>query len=190
MPRRSLPLVTFILVVTNLLVYLNELVDGGQKACEFYGLVPERLMRTGDFGTLITHTFFHDPGTVFHLLGNMVFLVVFGVFIEGVLGHGRFLGLYVTAGFLGGLLHVAVNPAATEPMVGASGSICAVLAVATVLRPRLLGFAITFIGINLWQLLTATNGSISVATHIGGFATGAVFAAIFQATSVQEERFA
>ncbi len=168
MPRRSLPLVTLILVVTNLWIYLLELVDGGQKACEFYGIVPARL----DPAALLTYGFFHDPGNLAHIFGNMFFLAVFGALVEGALGHGRFLLLYGAAGVAGGLLHVLVAPGSAMPLVGASGAIFGLLAVAAVLRPRLLGFAVAFVTVNVYQAFFGGEAGVSFACHIGGFVVG------------------
>jgi membrane associated rhomboid family serine protease len=172
MARRSAPVVTLLLVATNLLAYALELASGGQAPCEAYGLVPARFMRTGAVEPLFSSLFLHDPESLIHLGGNMAFLVLFGVIVEQALGHLSFLGVYLLAGAAGGLLHVFVGPASTEPLVGASGAIFGIIAVAGVLRPRLMGFVAAFVGINVFHAFTGGDGNVSFGCHIGGFCVG------------------
>jgi len=177
-PARTLPFATFALVLANLVVYLHELVIGGQKVCDAYGLIPARLVPE----TLLTSLFLHDPGNLTHLLGNMAFLAVFGTLVEGSLGHLRFLALYGAAGVLGGFSHVLVDPSSTSPLVGASGAVFGILAVATVLRPRLLGFAVAFVGIEIWHAFAGGDGAVSFGCHLGGFFAGFLLVTILRAT--------
>jgi membrane associated rhomboid family serine protease len=172
MARRSAPVVTLLLVAANLLAYAFELASGGQATCEAYGLVPARFMRTGAIEPLFSSLFLHDPASLLHIAGNMIFLVVFGVIVEKALGHLGFLGLYVAAGVAGCLLHVAVGPASTEPLVGASGAIFGVIAVAAVIRPRLLGFASAFVLLNVFHAFFGDEENVSFGCHIGGFVAG------------------
>jgi membrane associated rhomboid family serine protease len=172
---KRLPLVTVALILANLMAYTLELADGGLAFCEVHGLVPARFMRTGDLEPLLSSMFLHDPATLWHLGGNMVFLAVFGRLVEGSLGHLRFLVLYLAAGVGGALTHVLVDPTATDPLVGASGAIFGILGVAAVIRPRLLGFVACFFAMNLWDAFTGTGGNVSFGDHIGGFCVGAAF---------------
>jgi membrane associated rhomboid family serine protease len=171
-----MPLATLILVGLNVLAYRLELDVGGMAACEAYGLIPAQFARSGDLAPLATSLFLHDPTGWGHLVGNMAFLAVFGALVEGALGGPLFLALYGLAGASGGLLHVLCAPTAAIPLVGASGAIFGVLAVATVLRPRLLGFAVTFVGFEVWRALTGENAAVSVGAHLGGFAAGVLVA--------------
>ena len=111
----------------------------------------------------------------------MAFLAFFGALVEGALGGVSFLGLYLTAGAAGGLLHVLVNPAATDPLVGASGAIFGVLAVAGVIRPRFLGFVVAFVGLNIWHALEGTGGGVSFGAHLGGAFAGVLVAGALRA---------
>jgi len=172
--KRS-PLVTVALVLANLLAYLVERADGGRAFCEAHGLVPARFTRSGDLGPIFSSMFLHDPASLWHLGGNMAFLAVFGALVERALGPARFLVVYLAAGVGGALTHVLVNPAATDPLVGASGAIFGVLAVAAVIRPRLLGFVACFFAMNLWDALSGAGGEVSFGDHIGGFCVGAAF---------------
>jgi len=176
-----MPLVTLVLVALNILVFRLELAPGGRAVCNDFGLIPAHFSHGGNSGTLLTSMFLHDPGTLLHLGCNMAFLVVFGVFVEKALGHLAFLALYLAAGVAGGLLHVAVSPAAVEPLVGASGAIFGVLAVAGALRPRLLGFVVALGGIEVWHALFGSAGNVSFGAHLGGLAAGVVFAVVLRA---------
>jgi membrane associated rhomboid family serine protease len=181
MTRRSAPVVTLLLVAANLLAYALELASGGQAACEAYGLVPARFMRTGAVEPLFSSLFLHDPGSLIHLGGNMAFLAIFGVVVERALGSLSFLGLYLLAGAAGGLMHVLVAPGSTDPLVGASGAIFGVLAVAGVLRPRLMGFVAAFVGLNVWHAFVGGDGNVSFGCHIGGFVAGFLVVALLRA---------
>jgi len=146
--------------------------------------------------TLLTSMFMH--GGLMHLLGNMLYLWIFGDNIEEELGHGRYIGFYLACGILAGLAHVFAtrffggNP--YLPALGASGAIAGVLAGYLVLHPkrrvRVLFFrsiqevpAIMAIGIwFLFQLINglgvlgsgSQQGGVAYAAHIGGFLAGLV----------------
>lgn len=174
-----MPLVTLFLVALNALVYALELEGGGMPVCEKFGLVPAHL----EPSALVTYAFLHDPGTLLHIGCNMAFLAVFGAVVENALGGFRFLTLYGLAAVAGGLLHGVVDPTSTTALVGASGAIFGVLAVAAALHPRLLAPATaTFAGIEIWHALTGGSGGVSFGCHIGGFVAGVAFAAVLRVT--------
>lgn len=176
-----MPLVTLILVILNLAAFCLELVDG-PVVCERFGLVPALFMKTGSIEPIFTSMFLHDPRDLFHLGGNMAFLLIFGIVVERALGSFRFLSLYALAGLAGALLHVAVDPGSTAALVGASGAIFGVLGVAAVLHPRLLGFVASFAAIEIWHALAGGGGSVSFGCHLGGLFAGFVFAALLKAS--------
>lgn len=157
-------------VLAALLVagYFIELGSGGDTFCAAYGLVPAH----ATVRSALTATFLHDPSNGWHLVGNLVFLIGFGLLVERELGSLRFGVLYALSGLGAAALHVLANPVATTPMVGASGPIFGVLAAAAMLRPRLLGFVGAYTAFNIWQVVTGTGGTVAVAAHVGGFATG------------------
>lgn len=163
-----MPLVTLLLVALNLAAYFLELDLGGMRICHEFGLIPAH----PSFSTAVSSLFLHDPNSVFHLAGNMVFLAAIGTIVERALGSVAFGGLYLAAGLAGCALHVIVGPSSTDPLVGASGAIFGVLAVAAVLRPRLLGFAVAFVGLNVWQSVMGGDEGVSFGCHIGGFFAG------------------
>jgi membrane associated rhomboid family serine protease len=177
-----MPYATFALILANVLAYRLELASGGQVFCEAYGLVPAHFVHGGNLAPLVSSLFLHDPGSLLHIAGNMAFLALFGALVEGALGGPLFLALYLASGIAGGLLHVYVNPSATEPLVGASGAIFGVLAVAGALFPRLLGFVAAFVGINLFHAFFGGAGTVSFGCHIGGFVAGFLVVVLLRVT--------
>ncbi len=175
--RREFAPVTALLALALVAVYILELDFGGDAACQAYGLIPVHASLETAFSSL----FLHDPSSVFHLGGNLVFLVIFGGIVERALGSLRFAGLYGTAGLGGAALHIIVNPSATEPLVGASGALFGLLAVAAVLNPRFIGFAVAFAGVEIWHAFVGGSGSVSFACHLGGFVIGAAVAMFMRA---------
>jgi len=153
----------------------------------------------------VSSMFIH--GGWFHLLGNMIFLWVFGDNVEDAMGHTRYAVFYVIAGLAATSAHIAIDPADITPAIGASGAIAGVLAAYLVLYPRatiaailpvfilfLVPFyvpAIVLIGI--WFVLQLLNGVAALAAtdvvgagggvawfaHIGGFVAGLVLVKLF-----------
>ena len=119
---RRVPFVTYTLIGLNVLVYLFT----GPTAYERWGLVPS----APHFSALLTGLFLHIG--LAHLLGNMLFLWIFGRHVEEALGWQAFLALYLGGGIAAGLLHLAVvllhGTDTSVPLVGASGAISAILA--------------------------------------------------------------
>jgi membrane associated rhomboid family serine protease len=72
-------------------------------------------------------------------------------------------------------MHVAIDPGSMVPLVGASGAVFGVLAVAGVIRPALLGFVVSFAAIEVWHAFSGSAGDVSFGCHIGGFVAGFVF---------------
>jgi membrane associated rhomboid family serine protease len=144
------------------------------------------------YGALVTSMFLHAD--LFHLLGNMLFLWVFGNNVEDRLGHLGFAGFYVFCGFVASGVFVVANPDAPNAIVGASGAIAGVLGAYLVMFPLarvqlivLPLFFLTFqvpalIVLGLWFLLQLRDaggeafggGGVAYLAHVAGFATGAV----------------
>jgi membrane associated rhomboid family serine protease len=177
-----MPVITLALILMNLAAYCLEQASGGQAFCELYGLVPAHFVHGDALSPLISSMFLHDPEGLSHIAGNMAFLAFFGAIVEGSLGSLPFLAIYLLAGVAGGLLHVAVSPSAVEPLVGASGAIFGLIAVAAALRPRLLGFAVAFAGIEVWHAFTGGEGAVSFGCHIGGLAAGVLIVVLLRVT--------
>lgn len=151
-------------------------------------LAPELVMVPAPV-TLITSMFLHDGWM--HLIGNMLFLWVFGDNIEDAMGHARYLGFYLACGIIASLAHAGFNPESVVPMVGASGAISGVLGAYIVLHPRAKVLVLAFwfpvrlpamVVLGLWigfQFLNATTaggaeGGVAWWAHVGGFVAGAV----------------
>jgi membrane associated rhomboid family serine protease len=128
---------------------------------------------------------------IWHLLGNMWFLWIFGDNVEGRLGHVRFLIFYLICGIGAGLAHTALTPASVIPTVGASGAVAGALGAYWLCFPHsrvlvllwLLFFIRTFemraswflgiwIGIDVFRGLTDSGGMVAVWAHVGGFVAG------------------
>ncbi|MEY2569390.1 MAG: hypothetical protein QOE35_3919 [Actinomycetota bacterium] len=138
-------------------------------------------------------------GSWLHLLGNMLFLWVFGNNIEDTFGAAKYVVFYLVAGLVAAAAHIAIQPHSTVPIVGASGAIAGVMGAYMVLFPNvrirtLLFFGFFFLLRDLrakWLLLfwfvfqffTGPNSGVAWVAHVGGFAFGVVVALIYKATS-------
>jgi membrane associated rhomboid family serine protease len=213
-PTRRTPVVTLAIMLVCTVVFSYELVvlvQGGEAALnaflEDYGLVAANLVEAWSNGNVVstatlglaTHMILH--GSWFHLFGNLLFLWIFGPNVEDRLGRVTFLVLFIAGGLAAALLQVAVDPTLTEPMVGASGAISAVLGAYLVLFPgaRIQSrvFLILFyeliaipsvLVLGFWFLLQIIDGVASLGltdeaaggiafwAHIGGFVAGMLLA--------------
>jgi membrane associated rhomboid family serine protease len=176
--RRTVPLATAALVVANLATYGWEraAIAAGGDPCGTFGLVPERFLRNGDMAPIFGATFLH--ASLVHLAGNLAVLALLGTVAERALGHLRFLTVFLSAGIVAGLMHVAVNPAATAAMVGASGPIFSLLPIVAVVQPRTLAFTAPYVVFNLLALVLPDSlfamPGVALGAHIGGFVCGAL----------------
>jgi membrane associated rhomboid family serine protease len=199
-PSRTRPYVTWLLITANVLIFLLELTLDmyGELEGLIYtaGLVPATLTR--DFFspallTVFSSMFLHGGWT--HLLGNMLYLWIFGDNIEDRMGHGRYLVFYLLGGIAAAAAQTVIGPDSQVPMVGASGAIAAVLGAYLVEFPRArvrslvtLGYFIRIaqvpavIVLGMWFViqffsgflsLSATlSGGVAYFAHIGGFVAG------------------
>lgn len=190
--------------------WLNELVAelmAMRNATPFhtYGYKPAE----GGFTTLITSMFLH--GDFFHLLGNLLFFFVTGPFLEDVLGRPIFAFLYFTGGIIASWTHAWQHPGSDIPLIGASGAIAAVMGayllrfakskiefiwIPLIIRPtlHLRFFLPAFVVLPFWfltQFLIAMKetdvSGVAVWAHVGGFAYGMAFGAIFIALRVEDK---
>ena len=211
-PTSAIPVVTIGLIVVNFLVFFYELSLGGTQLDTFinaYSLVPcEYTQHCALYAgtpspfwiTLLSSMFMHAGWA--HILGNMLFLFVFGLHVERAMGGVRYLAFYLICGLGANALEIATSVDSNAPGLGASGAIAGVLAGYFVLYPTShiralipLGFffwiarvpAWVFIG--LWFLLqlvdgvaslsNATSGGIAYSAHVGGFVTGLLLVRLF-----------
>lgn len=210
-PRRGFAFFTLALVALNVLVFLYEATLDPQQLQEFvttYGMIPAEIQRGDDLYTLITSMFVH--GGWAHIIGNMLFLWVFGDNIEHRLGPLLFLLFYIGTGLAASAAHIYTNQGSTIPSVGASGALSGVLGAYLVMYPtnriRLLILrvgivsvpALLFLGIWFIQQLISGVAALSVDTvqttgvafwaHIGGFVAGAALAVPLRAATSDEAR--
>ena len=124
--RRSLPVVTLVLIALNVLVFLVEL-NGGRAFIEQWAFVPRRFAENpaGQAQTVLTAMFMH--GGWLHLFGNMLYLWIFGDNVEDELGHVQFLVFYLLCGFAATFAQFYFSTRSSIPNVGASGAIAGVL---------------------------------------------------------------
>ncbi|GAI00996.1 unnamed protein product, partial [marine sediment metagenome] len=144
-PTKKFPLITVALIVLNTIVYLYQ-VSLGERFTEFIysmGLLPFEITHHTDifpsgpspiYLTIFTSMFMH--GSIVHLLGNMLFLWIFGNNIEDYLGRRNFVIFYLFCGITAAFTQIFFNPDSTVPMVGASGAIAGVLGAYLLLYPR------------------------------------------------------
>ena len=217
-PVRRAPVVTPVIIAACTAAFAAELLvlaQGGGAALEALfetrGSVPSDLVSALGRGDLtadpvldvFTSMFLH--GGWLHLLGNLLFLWIFGGRVEDRVGRIRFLVVYVAGGVAAGAAHVLSDPASAIPVIGASGAISAVLGAYLVLFPRARIQSLVFLGffyqlvavpavivLGFWFLLqvvdgigslgatTSLDGGVAFFAHIGGFVAGALLALPFR----------
>lgn len=206
-PRTSFPYVTVGLIVLNIFVFLYQFFTGqrGQMFTYKFALIPYDVFHEPDlrvYFTFVSSMFLH--GSLWHLLGNMLFLWVFGDNIEDVLGKIKYVIFYVVCGVLAGLIHALAFSNSQTMTLGASGAISGILGAYMLLFPRVkvltlipIFFIIRFIWLpasfflGIWfiyQLLYAVSPSshgIAFLAHIGGFLTGLVLIGIFTGIDIK-----
>ncbi len=180
--RAPLPLATFALATAILAVYGVELAGDGQALCATYGLVPAH----PSFGTALASLFLHDPTGLAHIGGNLVVLILIGSRLERMIGSTRFAALYFAGGLAGAALHIVVDPSSSAPLVGCSGALFAVLAVAAVLfGPAMLVFTSLLVAANVWHAFGGPGEvAVSFGCHIGGFAAGTAVVLLWRVRDV------
>ena len=206
---RHFPIVNYLIIAANVLVYLIELAQGPglERFIYYYGLVPARYsvpdiavhFTVGQQAvSIITFMFLH--GGFWHLLGNMWSLYIFGDNVEDRLGPFRYMVFYLLCGMASGASHLLLNLGSNAPVIGASGAIAGVMGAYFILHPSskiLTLIPIIFIPwfveipafffLGIWFLLQFLNaaathggaGGIAWWAHIGGFIFGMVFLKLF-----------
>jgi len=201
-PSRTRPYVTWTLIIINVLVFLYQLLveaaGGLDQLVYTAGVIPAEFVTrpiSTELLTLGTSMFLHGGWT--HLLGNMLYLWIFGDNVEDRMGHVRYLFFYFIGGMAAGLAQVAFNADSYVPMIGASGAIAAVLGAYLVEYPKarvrslvFLGYFVRFVNIpalivlGMWFVIQFFNGFLSLSSsyaagggvaylaHVGGFVAG------------------
>ncbi len=200
--RRTVPVVTYALIVLNVLFFFVELA-GGDAFIMKWAFVPSRFLANpaADFLTLFTSMFMHAGWL--HLAGNMLYLWIFGDNVEDRFGHLKFLIFYLLCGLLATFSQLAFNQESNVPNLGASGAIAGVLGAYILLFPQgkvrvMQGQRVievpALIVIGLWIVLqffsgigsignTSLAGGVAYMAHIGGFIAGFVLTFLFRGKS-------
>lgn len=216
-PTEITPVVTVTFIAACVLVFFYQTSLGqgpGQDFVFQYGAIPAILFGQAElppgmvaipgFATLLSSMFLH--GGWIHLIGNMLYLWIFGNNIEDVMGHVRFVVFYVVCGIVAALSHAMTDPSSTIPMVGASGAISGVLGAYLLLFPRARVMVLIPFGIftrmmyvpagfvlGLWfvmQILSgattlgAKGGGVAFFAHVGGFVAGMLLIGFFKRSNV------
>lgn len=208
-PTRRTPILTYGLILINALVFFWELGQSDaqlQQAFQTLSVVPANVSANPfSLETLLDFLrsmFFH--GGWDHILGNMLYLWLFGDNVEDRLGEILYLALYFGSGFIAGIAQVMIDPNSTVPLIGASGAIAGVLGAYLVMFPGVKVRGIIPLGrvgamqewpaiivLGMWFVLQLINGvgslgantqygsGVAFFAHIGGFIAGAVFAWVF-----------
>lgn len=164
----------------------TTLLGGARLPAEFAFLPPE--------ATLLTYMFLH--GDWWHLIGNMLFLWVFGDNVEDAMGTFRFLIFYLLCGVAAGFAHAYANVGSEAPLIGASGAIGGVVGGYLMLYPRVRMWSLAFMRIPLklpaylvigaWLatqaffILTKVEDGTAWWAHVGGFVAGLLLVVIFK----------
>jgi membrane associated rhomboid family serine protease len=223
-PTRRTPIVTLLLILGCAAAFAWELsvAAGSERALDElvtrFGTVPAAVdadLRSGNLVTpatlgVLTSLFLH--GGWLHLLGNLLFLWIFGNNIEDRLGRLGFLAFYLAGGIAAALTQVATDPSSTIPLIGASGAIAAVLGAYFVFYPGARITSLVFLGffyqvlnvpaivvLGYWFVLQLIDGfaSLGVDTaqggvaffaHIGGFAAGLAVAVLLRVLGIGRGR--
>ncbi|HUS79348.1 MAG TPA: rhomboid family intramembrane serine protease [Patescibacteria group bacterium] len=199
-PTRLTPIVNWTLIVACIAAFVWQSTSGSEffwLTLYSYGVVPARVAAGGGLYTFFTNIFLHGGWS--HLLGNMLFLFIFGDNIEDCCGHLRYLAFYLVCGVAASGLWVITDWGSTYPAVGASGAISGVLGAYFIFYPSakirtLVSFgyffrvirvkAFTMIG--LWfayQFLLALvplNTGVAYWAHVGGFVVGIVLSRLIK----------
>jgi membrane associated rhomboid family serine protease len=216
-PLKSIPYqyVTVGLIIANVVIFLLETAgDASPEVLGSFALVPLELFQAGMFGgaapmtsdaiaipervTLLSYMFLH--GDLMHLVGNMLFLWVFGDNVEDAMGHLRFLVFYLACGIFAGLVHALMLPESADGLIGASGAVSGVIAAYLMLHPRVNVWvlALKFIPLKItaaWVLglwivfqllmLVVPDGSQTAWwAHAGGLLAGAVLIPVLRRRGV------
>ncbi len=225
LPTRRWPVMNYLIIAVTIAVWVlvqgagTDMVRLATTVCDL-GMVPGELTHLAPVGTgvplgagmacvvdndainwltPIISMFLH--GSWSHILGNMLFLWVFGGNIEDAMGHGRYLAFYLICGLVAAAAQVVSSPASPVPTVGASGAISGVMGAFLLLYPTVrvrMFFFIFFAEIRAWMVLiywfllqlfeglaqlgpmtNQVSGGVAVWAHVGGFIAGIVLIKFF-----------
>ena len=209
-PTTRFPVVTVLLIAANAVIFLYQAFSPSGLQLYVYklGAIPyeithfqsisyvisesgEQLTRIAPPLSLFTSMFLH--GGAFHLLGNMLYLWIFGNNIEDYLGSFRFGIFYLIGGLAASLTHIFFHPGSQVPMIGASGAIAGILGAYFILYPSARVMTLVFFTIipvpaaiilGIWFIGQVMNiglsGGVAWFAHIGGFIAGLLLVRVFK----------
>ncbi|MGB8275218.1 MAG: rhomboid family intramembrane serine protease [Alphaproteobacteria bacterium] len=215
-PTELKPYATVAIIVVASLVFLWQQTLGPARQEETayaFGLIPAVLFGKAQLPpevamippavSIFTSMFLH--GGWLHLIGNMLYLWIFGNNVEDAMGHGRFIAFYLLCGVAAALAEAFWEPGSAVPMIGASGAIAGVLGAYLLLYPHARVMVVLTLGVfsrimwvpalavlSLWIVFQLVQGALAPAgvggiaywAHIGGFAAGAVLILPFRRRGV------
>jgi membrane associated rhomboid family serine protease len=199
-PSRIIPIINWSIIILCVAVFLWQF-SRGQGFFEWtlltYGIIPEKVLMGESMYSFVTNIFLHGGWS--HLLGNMLFLFIFGDNIEDRLGHLRYIFFYMVCGVGASVTWIFTALDSPYPAVGASGAISGVLGAYFVLYPNariraLMGFGyfIRVIRVPAWIMIGSWflyqlmlgflpyNTGVAYWAHIGGFVLGLIFSRFFR----------
>jgi membrane associated rhomboid family serine protease len=208
-PTEIVPFVTVLFLLFNIAAWFliqgagepqalqSSVYSFGTVPCQITGECPPEGLR---WSSVVSSMFMH--GSWEHLIGNMLFLWVFGNNIEDSMGHLRFIVFYLACGVAAALAHIYLSPSSSIPAVGASGAISGIMGAYVVLYPKVRVYTwfppIFFFNVRAFLLLgywffiqlamglvtfgpeMGEQGGIAVWAHVGGFVAGLVLIKIFE----------
>jgi membrane associated rhomboid family serine protease len=210
---KTRPYVTWLLILANVIVFIillaASLAEAKISFARAFTFIPSAVGRgvaatDGRIGipwelTLVTYMFLH--GGWVHLIGNMLFLWVFGDDVEDAMGRLRFLAFYLLCGIAGGLAHYFSVPDSRLPLLGASGAIAGIIAAYLMLRPctkvwvlvlmripiRLPAYLVlgAWVLLQVWQVMSQNKDHTSWWAHLGGLAAGALLVLVMRKPGVK-----
>ncbi|WP_029062813.1 rhomboid family intramembrane serine protease [Labrenzia sp. DG1229] len=206
------PYVNLALIAVNVVIFLGfqgagELQAVGASSIS-HGLIPVVLFDIRDLApqfqvlpdwmSLISYAFLH--GSFMHLIGNMLFLWVFGDNVEDAMGHFRYLVFYLACAAIAGLAYAVLDLNSDTPLIGASGAVSGVVAAYLMLHPRVKVWVLAFGRIPLrltaqWLLgawiiyqifnaIVAEDSQVAWIAHVGGLFAGAILIVFFRRKGV------
>ena len=212
-PTRTFAFITVAIIILNVLVFCHELsLENSSRVESFvatFALTPAWLTHApslDSYRTIFTSMFLH--GGWMHIIGNMLFLWIFGKGVEDSVGHFKFIAFYLLCGVGAAAAQVAVSPDSTVPMIGASGAISGVLGAYLLLLPhaRVLVlfpiwifwrvfyvpavlFIVFWFGLQLLSGLAVlhvdVSGGVAFWAHVGGFVAGILLIPLFKKRGVR-----
>ncbi|MET1416210.1 rhomboid family intramembrane serine protease [Roseibium sp. HPY-6] len=206
------PYVNLAIIAVNVIVFL-VLQDAGNyqtvnASSISHGLIPVVLFDIRDLApqfqvlpdwmSLVTYAFLH--GNFMHLIGNMLFLWVFGDNVEDAMGHSRYLAFYIICAIVSGLAYALLDLDSDMPLIGASGAVSGVVAAYLMLHPKVKVWVLALGRIPLrlsaqwllgaWVLYQIYNAfafpesQVAWIAHVGGLAAGAILVLFFRRKGV------